>query len=588
MGRSPGRIQEPGCGEPEQTLECKAGAVNPSTAQAAVVVDELVRNDIRHVVLCPGSRNAALSIALYHAAQAGKLTLHVRIDERSGGFLAVGLAVAGGRPTAIVCTSGTAAANLHPAVLEAHHAGIGVLLLTADRPAELHGSGANQTIDQRGLFGPAAIGVDFPVAERRTAQNAVWRGLVCRAAAQAEQGRPVHVNMPFREPLVPTFEPRWPEELTGRPHGKPWTTATAPRLVAGSRVNFRLPARTLMVVGSGRADRAQAAAELAARAGWPVVAEPTRQAEVLCAGAAALRCGALLLSCQELPDALRPDAVVVVGRPTLSRGVRRLMGQVPVYGIGDHPQWTDPQFVAEHVRGWLDLADLSYVDNADPEWLAAWRLADACAATVMDKLLSEQGWPTGLQVARDLVEALPAGAALFLGSSNSVRDVDLAAEPRADLVVFANRGVAGIDGSVSTALGIALAAPARAGYALLGDLTFLHDLNGLAIGPAEARPDLTMVVLNDDGGGIFTLLEQGAAEHGDSFERVFGTPQGADLGALCAGYRVPYLLAGSAGELRAALEPRSGLLVVEIRADRTRLRDLHARLRSAVSEVALR
>jgi 2-succinyl-5-enolpyruvyl-6-hydroxy-3-cyclohexene-1-carboxylate synthase len=562
--------------------------VNPSTAQATVIVDELVRNGIRHVVLCPGSRNAALAMALYHAAQAGRLALHVRIDERSGGFLTVGLAMAGGRPAALVCTSGTAAANLHPAVLEAHHAGTGVLLLTADRPAELHGSGANQTIDQRGLFGPAAVGVDFPVAERRTAQNAVWRGLVCRAVAQAEQGRPVHVNIPFREPLVPTFEPRWPEQLTGRPHGRPWTTAIAPRSVVGSRVDFRLPARTLMVVGGGRADRAQAAAELAARAGWPVVAEPARQAEVLGAGAAALRCAALLLSCQQLPDTLRPEAVVVVGRPTLSRGVRALMGQVPVYGIGDHPQWTDPQFVAEHVRGWLDLADLSYVDSPDPEWLAAWRQADSSAATVVDKLLGEQDWPTGLQVARDLVEALPAGAALFLGSSNPVRDVGLVAEPRADLLVYANRGVAGIDGSVSTAFGIALAAQGRAGYALLGDLTFLHDLNGLAIGPAEARPDLTIVVLNDNGGGIFTLLEQGAAEHGDSFERVFGTPHGADLGALCAGYQVPYLLAGNAEELRTALAPGRGLLVVEVRADRTRLRDLHARLRSAVSEAALR
>jgi 2-succinyl-5-enolpyruvyl-6-hydroxy-3-cyclohexene-1-carboxylate synthase len=560
--------------------------MNPSTAQATVIVDELIRNRVRHIVLCPGSRNAALAIALHHAEERGQLTLHVRTDERTAGFLTLGLTLGGGRPAAVVCTSGTAAANLHPAVLEAYHSGAGVLVLTADRPAELHGSGANQTIDQRALFGPAAVAVDFPVAERRGAQNAVWRGLVCRAVAQAEQGRPVHVNIPFREPLVPTFEPRWPESLDGRPTGRPWTTSTAARTVAGSRVDFPLPARTLMVVGSGRPDRATAAAEVAARAGWPVIAEPGRQSAALAGGASVLRTGALLLSCGELPDAMRPDAVVVVGRPTLSRGVRGLMGRAPVYGIGDHPQWTDPQYVAEHVRGWLDLDDLSYVDGIDPDWLSAWRQADTSASTVVDKILSEEDWPTGLQLARDLVDALPPGVSLFLGSSNPIRDVDLVADPRADISVYANRGVAGIDGNLSTAIGIALATDIT-GYALVGDLTFLHDLNALAIGRFDQRPNLTIVVLNDDGGGIFALLEQGAAEHSPSFERAFGTPVGADLAALCAGYHVPYSRAGTPAALRILLGPTPGLRVIEVRADRSHLRDLHARLRAAVTESAL-
>jgi 2-succinyl-5-enolpyruvyl-6-hydroxy-3-cyclohexene-1-carboxylate synthase len=561
--------------------------VNPSTAQAGVIIDELVRNDVRHVVLCPGSRNAALAMALYEVAEAGRLTLHVRIDERAAAFLALGLARGGGRPAAVVCTSGTAAANLHPAVLEAYHSGVGLLTITADRPPELHGTGANQTIDQRGLFGPAAVAVEFPVAERREGQNQVWRGLVCRAVAQAEHGRPVQVNVPFREPLVPTFEPRWPEPLDGRPDGLRWTTSAAPVSMAGSRVDFRLPARTLMVVGSGRADRAGAAAAVAATAGWPAVAEPSGLAAAMSGGAAVLRCGALLLSVGELPAALRPDAVVVVGRPTLSRGVRGLMGRVPVYGIGDHPQWTDPQYVATHVRGWLDLDDMSNVDDLDPEWLPAWRGADGSAATAVDKLLGEQAWPTGLQLAADLVEALPAGARLFLGSSNPVRDVDLVAEPRADVGVYANRGVSGIDGNVSTAAGVALTEGGPA-YALIGDLTLLHDLNGLLIGPPERRPDLTIVVHNDDGGGIFTLLEQGAAEYQGAFERVFGTPHGADLAALCTGYRVPHTLVRDRAELRAALAPAPGLRVVEVRSNRALLRDLHARLRAAVTEAALR
>lgn len=561
--------------------------MNPSTAQATVIVDELVRNGVRHVVVCPGSRNAALAMALHQAAEAGRLTMHVRIDERSAGFLALGLAKSGGRPAAVACTSGTAAANLHPAVLEAYHSGVGILVLTADRPPELHGTGANQTIDQRGLFGPAAVTVEFPVAERREGQNQVWRGLVCRAVAQAETGRPVQVNMPFREPLVPTFEPRWPEPMDGRPNGLRWTTSSAPVTMAGSRVDFRLPARTLMVFGSGRDDRAGAAAAVAASAGWPAIAEPSGQVAALAGGASVLRCGALLLAAGDLPEALRPEAVVVVGRPTLSRGVRGLMGRAPVYGIGDHPQWTDPQYVATHVRGWLDLDDMSHVDPMDPEWLSAWRHADANATNAIEKLLVEQEWPTGLGVAAEVMESLPTGAALFLGSSNPIRDVDLVGEPRSDVVIHANRGVAGIDGNVATAVGMALAGNTPA-YALIGDLTLLHDLNGLLVGPLEQRPDLTVVVHNDDGGGIFTLLEQGAAEYQPSFERIFGTPHNADIESLCCGYRVEYTLAKTRDDLRVALLPGRGLKVVEVRSDRSLLRDLHARLRAAVAEAALR
>jgi 2-succinyl-5-enolpyruvyl-6-hydroxy-3-cyclohexene-1-carboxylate synthase len=460
-------------------------------------------------------------------------------------------------------------------------------MITADRPPELHGTGANQTIDQRGLFGPAAVAVEFPVAERREGQNQVWRGLVCRAVAQAETGRPVQVNIPFREPLVPTFEPPWPEPLDGRAGGLRWTTSSAPVTMAGSRVDFPLPARTLMVFGSGRADRARAAAAVAASAGWPAIAEPSSQAAALAGGAGVLRCGALLLASGGLPEPLRPEAVVVIGRPTLSRGVRGLMGRAPVYGIGDHPQWTDPQYVATHVRGWLDLDDLSQVDGPDLDWLPSWRNADANAVNAVEKLLGEQEWPTGLQLAIDVMDALPAGAALFLGSSNPIRDIDLVADPRSDVTVYANRGVAGIDGNVSTAAGIALAGDGPT-YALLGDLTLLHDLNGLLVGPPEQRPDLTIVVHNDDGGGIFTLLEQGAAEYQQSFERVFGTPHGADIEALCRGYRVEYVRVAASADLRAALEPSRGLRIVEVRSDRALLRDLHARLRAAVSDAALR
>ena len=536
--------------------------VNPSTAQARVLVDELIRNDVRHVVLSPGSRNAPLSFALHEAAAAGRLTLHVRVDERTAGFLALGLAKGNNEVTAVTCTSGTAVANLHPAVLEAGHAGVPVIALTADRPVELYRTGASQTVDQQRIFGLDTL--QFPIAERRENQNGLWRSLVCRAVATARDQGPVHVNVPFREPLVPDGDDDWPESLDGRPFDVPWTR-TARRTTTSTHAADHLGPRTLVIVGDTEHDLS----DLAERAGWPVIAEPTGHG---------LRHGTLLLNAGGLPDHLRPQAVVVVGRATLSRGVLKLIAQTPVvHVLSDELDWPDPQFTATHTSTDLVLGE----HDVDDDWLTAWEHADKAVADVVDGLLAEQPWPTGLHVARDLVAALPPGANLFLGSSNPVRDVDLVAEPRRDVRTYANRGVAGIDGSISTAAGIALTRGPT--YALIGDLTFLHDANGLLIGPGEPRPDLTVVVLNDDGGGIFALLEQGAKEHERTFERVFGTPHGVDLKALCAAHHVPHTEAATADELRRALDRPSGIRVVEIRAERHELRDLHARLKAAVS-----
>lgn len=536
--------------------------VNPSTAQARVLVDELIRNDVRHVVLSPGSRNAPLSFALHEAAAAGRLTLHVRVDERTAGFLALGLAKGGGEVTAVTCTSGTAVANLHPAVLEARHAGVGVIALTADRPVELYRTGASQTVDQQRVFGLDTL--QFPIAERRENQNGLWRSLVCRAVATARDQGPVHVNVPFREPLVPDGDDDWPESLDGRPFDMPWTRA-ARRTTTSTHVADHLGPRTLVIVGDTEHDLS----DLAERAGWPVVAEPTGHG---------LRHGSLLLNAGGLPDHLVPQAVVVVGRATLSRGVLKLIARTPVvHVLSDELDWPDPQFTATHTSTDLVLGE----HDVDDDWLTAWQHADKAVADVVDGLLAEEPWPTGLHVARDLVAALPPGANLFLGSSNPVRDVDLVAGPRRDVRTYANRGVAGIDGSVSTAAGIALTRGPT--YALIGDLTFLHDANGLLIGPGEPRPDLTVVVLNDDGGGIFALLEQGAKEHERTFERVFGTPHGVDLKSLCAAHHVPHTEASTPDQLRRALDRPSGIRVVEIRAERHELRDLHRRLKDAVS-----
>ncbi|MGI5125883.1 2-succinyl-5-enolpyruvyl-6-hydroxy-3-cyclohexene-1-carboxylic-acid synthase [Pseudonocardia sp. CA-107938] len=521
-----------------------------STRQARAVVDELVRGGVTDAVLCPGSRNAPLAFALQAADAAGRLRLHVRIDERGAGFLALGLARGSGRPVPVCTTSGTAVANLHPAVLEASHAGVPVIALTADRPAELIGTGASQTVDQTGIFGGAVrLAVTAATDDRRV------RAQVCRvlAAAAGPWAGPVHLNVPFTEPLVPDDDV-WP---AGRPAGQPWTSAPPSAQVAPP-----LPldpiAPTLVLAGTG--DPAPA------YAGLPVVAEPGSAA-----WPHALRAGPWLLDDQ----ALRPAQVVVAGRPTLHRSVQRLLADpdVAVYALAGAAPWPD---VPGTVRAVGALPQMI----PDPVWLATWKAADRAAASTLDAALDIGLAPAGMRLARELVAGLPPGSALTIGSSNPVRDIALAARPRSGITVLTNRGVAGIDGTVSTATGFALAGGGP-GYALLGDLTLLHDVTGLMTGPDEPRPDLTIVVLNDRGGGIFGLLEQGAPEHAGAFERVFGTPHTVDLAALCAAIGVAHTAVAPA-DLAGVLEPAPGVRVIEVPADRAMLRSAHGELRKAI------
>ena len=534
--------------------------MHPSTAHALVIVDELVRCGVTDAVLCPGSRSAPLAFALHAADAAGRLRLHVRIDERTAGFLALGLALRSGRPVPVVTTSGTAVANLHPAVLEASHAGVPLLALTADRPPQLVGTGANQTVVQPGIFSDAVrLALTTAPATDPERENGPWRAAVGRAVAAAlgTPPGPVHVNLPFAEPLVPDGTGAAPD---GRPGGVPWT-AVPPQRIETAPLPLDPAAPTLVIAGAGAAPEVRTW-------GLPVVAEPA--SGVWDAG---LRAGPWLLGA--LPDDLLPAQVVVAGRPTLHRPVQRLLAdpRVAVYALADPAG-----------RAWTDVAGTVRAVGAAPAWrppagwTARWHDADAVATKALDAALDDGSAPGGLRLARALVDALPAGALLVVGSSNPIRDVALAAAPRGDVTVLANRGVAGIDGTVSTAVGAALAHGGPA-YALLGDLTLLHDTTGLVIGPDEPRPDLTIVVLNDGGGGIFGLLEQGAPEHAASFERVFGTPHTVDLAALAAATGVTHTRVDTLADLT----PARGLRLVEVRADRTTLRDGHASVRAAVA-----
>jgi 2-succinyl-5-enolpyruvyl-6-hydroxy-3-cyclohexene-1-carboxylate synthase len=571
--------------------------MNPATAFAATLVDELARCGLAEAVLAPGSRSAPLAIALWERAERGPdLRLHVRIDERSAAFLALGLAKASGRPVALVCTSGTAAAHFHGAVIEASEAGVPLLVLSADRPPELRGTGANQTIDQLKLYGGAVRWFcEAGVPEARPGMNAYWRSLGCRAwaAATGADGGfpgPVHLNLPLREPLVPGLPDAaapegaagWPEPLAGRPDGTPWTRF--PATPAPAALELPWTERGVILCGDGCADPA-ALLRLAAQAGWPVLAEPSSGAR---AGPMSLAAYPYLLDSPEFVARHRPDVIVSAGRPGLSRAqLGYLKAAAParhvVVAQGPGGHWADPARSATDVVPAMRLAGGPGATGTP--WLRSWRAADAAAGAAAAALLGGDALSEP-RLARDLAAALPDGALLWAASSLPIRDLDQQMAPRAGLRVLASRGASGIDGMISAAVGAALAHQRAGGgpaAALVGDLAFLHDAPGLFLGPGEPRPDLAVVVANNDGGGIFSLLEQ--AEHGGPFERVFGTPHGAVLGSLAAAAGLPAVTVERACGLAGALRG-DGIRVVEVRTSRAAGAALRRELRAAAVAAA--
>jgi 2-succinyl-5-enolpyruvyl-6-hydroxy-3-cyclohexene-1-carboxylate synthase len=534
--------------------------MNDSTQLARAVVTALVEGGVREVVLSPGSRNAPLSFALYDAAVAGSLRLHTRIDERSAGFVALGLTKVGSR-AAVVCTSGTAVANLHPALLEAAHAGVPLVAVTADRPARLQGTDANQTTDQVGVFGPlvpthdvADAGVVRDVLQAKSGQRPADR-----------HGLPLHLNLRLDDPLTP--EERWndpPQPSADHERG--------PFLGAGEQTSITVGPRTVVVAGD---DAGPPARILAQTAGWPLLAEPSSGART---GEHALRCYRLLLA-----GALGADIerAVVFGHPTLSRPVGRLLAR------DDVEVWAGPMSGVTTRRAFPVARTFEQVraDHRDgSDWFDRWKAADARVSRDLDALLADEPALTPYDVAGVASAALPAGGLLHVGASNPIRDLDLMVA-RYDVgdrrKVIANRGLSGIDGVLSTAIGAALGRESTRSLALVGDVTFLHDANGLILGPDEPRPDLTIVVVNDDGGSIFATLEQGAEQYADRYDRLFGTPHGVDLAALCAATRTPYLQVRSRPELEQALAtPNGGIEVVEAVVRRDDRRALDSRIRA--------
>ncbi len=552
--------------------------MNPSTALARVLVDELVACGLTDAVLSPGSRNAPLSMALHAADATGRLRLHVRIDERTAGFLAVGLARGSGRPVVVVTTSGTAVANLHPAVLEAAHGHVPLIVLTADRPPWLRGVGANQTVDQHGILGPALRWFhELAVPEAGHDRRPHWRSMVGRAWSAARGGAaspagPVQLNVPLSEPLLPDDDRTEPQD--GR--DGPWTRPVAADPAVLGSVPAPGPGERVLFV----ADLTHPWAASVAEAGHLVVAEAGGAA-----GRHVLAAGVHLLSSSEFLEGARPDRVVVLGRPTLFRSVQALLADPAVtVDVVAHPaDFADPSGTARVIAP--GRPDLSEVPHG--EWAARWRDADAAAGKAVADVLDSLGPDSSPRLARDLVELLPRRATLVLGSSQPPRDIALSTRARDGVRVVANRGVAGIDGMVSTAMGVALAADAMTGptVALLGDLTFLHDVTGLIVGPDEPRPDLTIVVGNNDGGAIFGVLEPGEPRHAGAYERVFGTPHHVDLGSAARAFGHRHVPVRGRAELADALDNPGGIRVVEVRTSRTDLAWTLSRMAEAVRAV---
>lgn len=525
--------------------------MNPSTALAIWVVDQLVARGVTQVVLCPGSRNAALSFALVAHPQ---LTLHSRIDERTAGFLALGIAKTSRRPVAVVTTSGTAAANLHPAVLEAAHAGITLVAVTADRPASLRGTGSNQTTDQVRLFGAAAGFADLAGPDADVLDSA-WL-----------PGGPIHLNVQFTEPLVPAAD-----ASVHRTHNS--TGPEAQLNGSGGTTQLGRGPRTVVVAGDDSGNRARLLAEAG---GWPLLAEPSSGSRN---GATPIRSYRLLLA---TVLAERIERVVVFGHPTLSRPVSRLLGRedVEVISVRARGRWPDRPF-----RIAVEYDDVEAAGLDEPGWLDEWRTADREVSGRVDAFVADQPGLTPYDVAAEVNAAVPPGGLLYVGASNPIRDLDLMARPYPvgeRRLVIANRGLAGIDGTLSSVIGATIGRPhTTRAFGYLGDVTFLHDLTGLVIGPDEQRPDLTVVVVNDNGGSIFATLEQGAPEHASSYDKLFGTPHGMDLGSLCGGLRVPHWRVTERAELGQALaNPNGGIEVVEAVVRRDNRRELDAAIRA--------
>jgi 2-succinyl-5-enolpyruvyl-6-hydroxy-3-cyclohexene-1-carboxylate synthase len=563
-------------------------------AFCAVLVDEWARSGVTDAVVAPGSRSTPLVLALDADP---RVRVHVVLDERVAGFVALGVGLGSGRPAVVVTTSGTAAVELHPAVVEADQAGVPLVAVTADRPPELHQVGAPQTVEQDGLFGRSVRWAVSPgVAD--LAASGSWRSLGARAVAAAVGGGaaggpgPVHLNLAFREPLLGA--PARVPVPAGRAGGEPWHRRSVAVGAPATEVIESLLAyaggRGLIVAGAGVGDPESWVAA-AGRLGWPLLADPRSGCRV--PGEPVVAAADALLRVTRVA-AWRPDVVVRVGAPWASKVLAQWLAglgpEVRQVLVDPWGRWADPDRQAGQVLaadpGVLARTLLAAAGGGaatSSVWARQWADAEAVAQKTLDAELDGTGVVTEPAVARAVVAGLPAGAVLTVASSMPVRDVEWYSAPRQQVSVLSNRGANGIDGVIATSVGAALGTGAPT-VALVGDLAFLYDAGAL-LGARARAVALTVVVVDNDGGGIFSFLPQASALPADQFDRYWGTPHGADIGAVAAAYGAEVTKITDRRSLDALLAgvARPGVRVAVVPSDRAANVAEHDRLHHAVS-----
>ncbi len=544
--------------------------------------EALANRGVRHVVCSPGSRSAPLVLSA-HAEP--RLSCWVQLDERAGAFFALGLAKSGGNCVALICTSGSAAANYLPAVTESFYDGVPLILLTADRPPELRDRGAGQTINQIGLYGThVRWSADLPVPTEVDTDHARFTAHRAVTAALGSPSGPVHLNVPLREPLEPPSSWRHPGDGGGagddQPQARPTGPGADPTEVSELAHLVLSQPRGLLAVGPSDLGTADAVAvkRLAALAGWPLIADaasglrtgPTEDATIVATGHH-------LATSPGFWEAHRPEVIVRSGHPTAGRALREGLTtwQSETWLVDPLNRWEEPTTVP--VGRWRSsiaalarevLAELGSFERFNNAWTASWRQSDQTAQQAIDSLLTS-GPLLEAGVARTLGEVLEPPSTLYVSNSMPVRDLDAFLVPRwrAPRVV-AHRGTNGIDGVVSAAAGLAAAAGGRV-VLLAGDLALLHDIGGL-VGAVRLDLDLTIVVPNNDGGGIFSFLPVASAVPPAVFEKFFGTPHRVELASALTGLGVRHQRITDVATLREALtssDTTGGVSVLEIPVD---------------------
>ena len=561
-------------------------ATTPATTATfcATLVDEWVRLGVAHAVVSPGSRSTPMAIAL---ASNSKIALHVFHDERSASFAALGIGLQSGTPAVLLCTSGTAAAQFFAAVIEANYAHVPLLVCTADRPPELQGVGAPQTINQTNLYGTFVRKfIDVGLAD--DAKSSKWR-TIARDAFSATVGvnrGPCHVNLPFREPLVgvagslPVADSHSPVRMSA-------DVATASER---KKLSLALRAERGIIIAGNGIDQPRFILELAAKLKWPVVADPRSNCRIApesSHGAMVSSCADVVLRHQPSAESLKPKVVLRIGDPPVSKVVNQWLAQCGAEQIAvtQQPSLVDPdKVVTTHIVGSFNELFMEMSRGADSrsetEWIGAWKRCEKNARTALDEELSKQTQLTEPLCAVTVSEAIAAGTNLVVSSSMPVRDLEWFAPPRDGVRVFSNRGVNGIDGVVSTAVGVALSSKSPTAL-LIGDIAMLHDSNGL-LNLIRRDAQMKIIVIDNEGGGIFSFLPQAQAMEGDQFEQLFGTPHSVDFAALAKTHGIAFTWVATAEELRRELgNPATSM--IGVRTDRSKNVDDHNALYSAVA-----